>query len=396
MKRVPFDYILVSIMSILNDRKLELRINKNSLRKIIDIILCNLSISNENRLSIVNNFDFDYELDRFYNDYIEYFMIENDYIYLEDNVDIGELFDMLDDNTDDLLLEEIDDLLEININIIELMGVKIRKDIYKWLYDSLEKDKELYNDNNIRKKQLHLFERRLFLFNLNSLGIDTMYDLLLYSDSKVDEINTDLKNKNNIFRRMLFREDNLNVCITNYKLNYELEKVVNINLVKYLDDYKFYLSFYYILCEEIDKLEMGKLRDELIKTRYSLMMLIDGIFDNNLFMNMDNNSLDEYIGRYEYNNMMIYNFIDEILSCDDSLYYKDNVLEYFNVIKKLFIKTYYSITNDNDIITSIKENKYYGINKISSGYLNDIVNNPKKRIKKDNYQKYLGIYIFMK
>ena len=62
--------------------------------------------------------------------------------------------------------------------------------------------------------------------------------------------------------------------------------------------------------------------------------------------------------------------------------YNDSyVVEYFNVVKKIFIKTYYSLTKDNDVVKRITENKFYGVNKTSSKYFDDILNIPRRRIK---------------
>ena len=50
-------------------------------------------------------------------------------------------------------------------------------------------------------------------------------------------------------------------------------------------------------------------------------------------------------------------------------------------IKKIFVKTYYSLTKDDNIINRIKENKLYGINKTSTKYFDDILSSPRRRIK---------------
>ena len=49
--------------------------------------------------------------------------------------------------------------------------------------------------------------------------------------------------------------------------------------------------------------------------------------------------------------------------------------------EKIFIKTYYSLTKDNDVVKRITENKFYGVNKTSSKYFDDILNIPRRRIK---------------
>lgn len=410
MKKLPFDYILINIMIILKSRRIKPIIERDNLIRIIDIIMYNLDINEKEKMHIIEDFDIDYELDNFYNNYIEYFDIENNYILVDDGVTIDVLEEiLLDDDTDELILSEIDDLLETNIDIIRLMGVKIRKDIYKWLSLSFRQDEELYSEllkvkeedgipekDIIKEIKLHMFKRKIFLFNLSNLDSDEVYDLTLYSDNIVENlplegilfnIENNIFDERNIcnmpFQRILFKENASNKYITNYKLSYELEKYLNVNLSKYQDDYKFYLTYYYLLCEEINRLPLGKSKETLNKTKYKLMMLLDGIFDNNLFMNVDNSNLDDYVGNYKHNELEVYFFIEEILSYRDDLYYRENsyVIEYFNIIKKVFIKTYYTLTKDNDIITKIKENKMYNFNKISSDYFSDIIDNSKRRIK---------------
>lgn len=126
-----------------------------------------------------------------------------------------------------------------------------------------------------------------------------------------------------------------------------------------------------------------RIKVELNKAKYNLMQVIDSIFDNTLFMNIDNSRLDDVKIDNSYNEFETYFFIDELLSYNDDMYNKDDsyIIEYFNIIKKIFIKTYYNLTKNEDIIKMIKNNKLYGINKKSSSYFDDIVNTPRRRIK---------------
>lgn len=195
---IPFDYILISIMINLKNRKVKAEVSKQSLIKIINKIIYNLNVNEKEKLEIINNFDFEYELDTFYNNHIEYFELTSDSIILDDNVSIEDLENILENNDiDELILNEIDSLIESDISVIELMGIKIRKDLYKWLYLSLQEDDKLYREllfartekNNLPEEQTikqikkHAFTRRIFFVNLENLDYDSAYDLLLYSDS---------------------------------------------------------------------------------------------------------------------------------------------------------------------------------------------------------------------
>ena len=408
---IPFDYILISIMIDLKNREIKTEISKQNLAKIIDKIIYGLNTDEKEKLETINDFDFDYELDTFYNNHIGYFELTPDSIILDDNVSIDDLEDILEDNdTDELILNEIDSLIETDISIIELMGIKIRKDLYKWLYLSLKEDNKLYRElllartrkNSLLEKQItkqikkHIFIRNIFFINLETLDSESSYDLSLYSDSIVENappegipfnIQNDTFDERNIccspFQRALFFDSASLIYTTNYKLGYNLSKNVGEDLNYYKDDYKFYHKYYYLLCEEIETLPEGKLKSELEVAQYRLMMTLDGMFDNTLFMNVDNSNIEDYEGKYKFNELEALFLIDEVLSYNDKMYeHKDSyVIEYFNIIKKIFIKTYYSLTKDDNIINRIKENKLYGINKVSTKYFDDILSSPRRRIK---------------
>ena len=147
--------------------------------------------------------------------------------------------------------------------------------------------------------------------------------------------------------------------------------------------YKFYLTYYYLLREEMKIVTDDRIKVELNKAKYNLMQVIDSIFDNTLFMNIDNSRLDDVKIDNSYNEFETYFFIDELLSYNDDMYNKDDsyIMEYFNIIKKIFVKTYYNLTKNKRVIQIIKNNKLYGINNISSSYFDDIVNTPRRRIK---------------
>ena len=143
--KIPLNYILISIMINLKNRKVKAEVSKQNLIKIINKIIYDLNVNEKEKLEIINNFDLEYELDTFYNNYIEYFELTSDSIILDDNVSIEDLENILENNDiDELILNEIDSLIESDISVIELMGIKIRKDLYKLLYLSLQEDDKLY------------------------------------------------------------------------------------------------------------------------------------------------------------------------------------------------------------------------------------------------------------
>lgn len=408
---IPFNYILVNIMIVLKERKLKTEISKQNLVDIIDIITYSLCINGEIKAETIIDFDFDYEFDKFYNQNAEYFEVTYDKIILDNGVSKKELENILsDDDVDADILDRVDDMLQTNISIMELIGVKIRKDLYKWLYSSLSEEEELYGklflarENNdlileekiIKQIKLHSFARRLYFINLGSLDYDTLYDLSLYADDiisnslsekmpfhiKNDSFDEDLI-YSSPFQRILFFSTSPAAYSTAYKIDNYLNSEFGTDLKFYDADYKFYLNYYYLLCKEIDTLPESKLKRQLTITKYTLMTQIDNIFDNTLFMNIDNGDVEKYDGQFGFNKLEALFFVDEILSYNDKMYqYNDSyAVEYFNTVKKIFIKTYYSLTKDNDVVKRITENKFYGVNKTSSKYFDDILNIPRRRIK---------------
>ena len=131
---VSFDYFLINIMINLMERNIAPRISKDNLEKII-IKFIKSYYTDREVLDIINNFDFDYELNEFYSKYLDYFDIDDDTIFLNDNVSIKMLegFIVLESDEDINFLENVIDFLNSDLSITELMGITIRKDIYDYL-----------------------------------------------------------------------------------------------------------------------------------------------------------------------------------------------------------------------------------------------------------------------
>ena len=90
---------------------------------------------------------------------------------------------------------------------------------------------------------------------------------------------------------------------------------------------------------------------------------------------------------------LLYFFTVEVLSYDDKEYKldgtnkKDIITYYFNIIKKLYVETYYKLTNDRVIIDLINNSNFYNVNTISSKLFSNIVPSEKNKskIKKKNF-----------
>ena len=409
---VHFDYILINIMINLMERNIAPRISKDNLEKIIIKFIKSYCTDRE-VLDIINNFDFDYELNEFYSKYLDYFDIDDDTIFLNDNVSIKMLegFIVPESDEDINFLENVIDFLNSDLSITELMGITIRKDIYNCLIKIYKSLNEQYKDLNVLRMQgnkkkenetikkiklLSIQEKIMFINMHYNLDANEYYDLLLYSDDILDSeecfcIPFNIPNNifdeytfyNNPFQRAIFLENISFNALTRYKLDYNIDKASENDTDYFMLDYKFYLTYYYLLREEMKIVTDYRIKVELNKAKYNLMQVIDSIFDNTLFMNIDNSRLDDVKIDNSYNEFETYFFIDELLSYNDDMYNKGDsyIIEYFNIIKKIFIKTYYNLTKNQRVIQIIKNNKLYGINKISSSYFDDIVNTPRRRIK---------------
>lgn len=406
---VPFDYILINIMINLMERNIAPRISKDNLEKII-IKFIKSYYTDREVLDIINNFDFDYELNEFYSKYLDYFDIDDDTIFLNDNVSIKMLegFIVPESDEDINFLENVIDFLNSDLSITELMGITIRKDIYDYLIKIYKSLNEQYKDLNVLRMQgnkkkenetikkiklLSIQEKIMFINMHYNLDANEYYDLLLYSDDILDSeecfcIPFNIPNNifdeytfyNNPFQRAIFIENISFNALTRYKLDYNIDKASENDTDYFMLYYKFYLTYYYLLREEMKIVTDDRIKVELNKAKYNLMQVIDSIFDNTLFMNIDNSRLDDVKIDNSYNEFETYFFIDELLSYNDDMYNKVNsyIIEYFNIIKKIFVKTYYNLTKNQRVIQIIKNNKLYGIN---NSYFDDIVNTPRRRIK---------------
>ena len=153
----------------------------------------------------------------------------------------------------------------------------------------------------------------------------------------------------------------------------------------------FYLMYLELLDKEINKTKNIELKDELIIAKYRLMYVLDSIYDLMNFKKRE--SSIKINGDYSFIETIIYFFIVEVLSYDDKEYKldgtnkKDIITYYFNIIKKLYVETYYKLTNDRVIIDLINNSNFYNVNTISSKLFSNIVPSEKNKskIKKKNF-----------
>lgn len=417
---LPFEYIVLSIYRIFDDRDMPLVINKGTLNKYI-VNLANILSNGDYKLkSIFSSFDYEIELDLFiqkYNLYI--YCNNNDIVFDYDYID--ELYMLIDEainEYDDKIIDIINEVIDNNFILLEVLGIKINKRMYHCLLDNESKLEELYinlrkadtddkkREDIIKKIKIFQLKNSILLFNMNNhLNYNECYDLLLYGTDYAKKFDygyfypesLDVNYYNDLIFdsalwRSLFNIDSLALFISRDKID---------KLTNYKDDcfsrydkseLKFYLVYLNLLDREIQKATDSELREEFITAKYRLMNTLDSLYGTVTFMKKEDLVVSFMEDNYESFAMTIFDLIDDLLNYADDDYNalsetkmvgntKNIVAYYYSTIEKLYIETYYSLTHDRNIESAIKENKLYGVNSISSGMLDEIVNNPKRKIK---------------
>ena len=412
---IPFKYIVLSIIKILYDRKMELSINKKILTDFLKEIIKKSFFTIEEKREMINNFDFDYELNNLLDEYYRYFEIEQENIVFE--IDYASELDKLIkeeiEKNDITIIDEIEYIIENDTTFFEMLGVNIKKELYKILIDLEKEIEENYNElsdldnyvglselntknlvNNIKKL---LFKRMLLIMDVQKLLTNKEYEDLVRYSTNIAEENNDYEDlmfliedasvdettiMNDVFLKSIFTCDELYYSTIKSRLNYQLTR--EDNNIKY-NKLKFYLTYLELLEEEIKK--DNELCSELVVVKYRLMQTIDTMYDTFTFINKNILSGIDFVEDYSFIEYEIYYFIEELLMYDDEKYKNQEfntkkITVYIeNTIKKILIATYYKLTKDKQIINAITNNKLYGINKISSSFFSDMVKRNNKKIK---------------
>ena len=411
---LPFKYIVLYMMKMLNERNMPLILDYNSLVNFFIELINNCNFIQEDKKEIIEKFD--YELSDLYTKYYQYFdNMEDKIIFDSDYIsDIEKLMTEEMSEYDFELINNIDFIIESDSFLLSILGIKVRKELYEYLVDIERNIENSYDElsdldnyaglgevdtSNLinRIKKLIINKKVMFLNTSNLLSKIERKDLCTYASNIVDET-TDLDDINLLYEDENFSRGDIiyNVflkSIFTYSESYiaNLRECLIINENGISDDLKnsyikFYLTFLNLLEREINKTN-NLLSIEFVRVKYRLMYTLDSIFDTALFINnkytIDNTFEEEYDSMEE----AVRYFINELLMYDDEKYRNmaydtDNVMLYLdNKLKALFIETYYKLTNDKKIIEEIRDNELFEVNSISSSFLKDIVDNPKTKIK---------------
>ena len=419
---IPLNYIILDLMITLKENNKDLMINRKTLIIYLKRIVSLFNFDKTVLEDMVFDFDFNNELSFFLSEYEEYFeMDEDNNIVSMYDISLEELKDLLDEETisniyENDLIMDIHNVIHDNYSVLEILGIKINTDIYKLIYElecELEKEyvnlgySDVFNEFDIvnekqRIKILKTIINTMYINidnNLSSVEYKNLHtyaksmarkmsgeerEILIHCEPTFDE---DMLINNPMDRAIFFKEPS-----SNYVLDARLEmnnkkkkKVFSYNDIVKLN---FYLTFLNLLDDEIKRTNNDELRDELIISKYELMYTMDEIYD---LMNF--NKKEEVLNinsDYSFIIPIVYFYAFEVLSYDDSEYMvhntkqKDIMTYFFNIIKKLYIETYYKLTNNEMIINKIKNSSFYGTNMISTKLFDNFIpcKDNKKRIRR--------------
>ena len=412
---IPFKYIMLCIIRTLNERGMPLSLTRNTIRKYLSKLMEKSYFTIEEKKQMGEDFDFEYELSSLFDKYFEYFDNDGDIIsYDEKNIEeLGELILEEFEDYDEELISNFDVVIEGDTEFLDILGVPIKKELYNYLLDIEKELEEAYNEfcrldsyvglsevdiKPLIKKITSLKMKKVIMLvnTKNLLSYYEHHDLMQYSINTMnrtddfDEINllisdgtfdeTDILD--DILLKSIFTGGELYISCISESI---MQNVLGISDNIKNSTIKFYLTFLNLLDKEI-KNSNELLSEELNRVKYRLIYSLDSVYDTFTIVNKDY-IYDEYEENYSFINKTVKYFIDELLMYDDEQYRNkdcdtDNTMIYLdNIVKKLLIETYYKLTNDKSIINVIKENELYGVNTISSGFLKELVEKQKTKIK---------------
>lgn len=414
---LPFDYIVFYLFGILKYRNKKTRIKRNNLyfciKKLIDFII----FDDKEKYEIISQFDFNEEVSVLINDYFEYLDLTDDTLVLDSSTsmyDINSILSSIEEDYDEEIIERIKVEIDNNYEFLELLGINIQKQIASNLID-LEMEIEMaYNDfprktgddkfyYNLKKL---LFKRKIFNMTLkNNMDIEEYYDICTYVSSlaynSIDDcisINFMMEDDSFIedelvedpYLRAIFFKEDLALFNIAKRIGIDSREKEVMNLK--FSEQKFYVTFLNFLSEEMTKISEKELYYEFRICKYRLINVLDSVCDTLYIMDDKKEFSDEisFYENYSFIENKIFFFIDEVLKYDDDKYNFDesnyfNLVNYYNnIIKKVLVKTYYYLTSDDRVISAIKNNSLYGVNKISTELLDEAINGDNKKTKKRN------------
>lgn len=393
---LPFDYIVLSMFNIQKVHNVKTEIDKKTIVKYLIKLVKKLDLN-----EFISSFDFDIEMDFFVQNYSDYIEYDGNSIVLDSDVSLNELNELINVESKEHSKEQISsyyNIINSDLDLFTSLGIKIRKELYEYLLyneKKLEDSYEKFNNNDLYDiKKYHLINSVMF-FNMSNLLSDRDYENLYLYSSDITDL---YLNPNNFNLPLLIDSDYIYSIYNNtfdraillIDDNYEfiLRDKIFVNMNKNIDSFddtskcqlKFYLTFLEFLDNEIETTSNKDIKRELIVSRNRLMNALGSIFDINAFNNKENINIDKE--DYSFIGNQIFYFIEELFKYDDYKYLdgdkEDYIIYFYNIIKKIYIDTYYNLTNDDKVLDIINNNKLDN----SEITLNILSGIGKKKIKK--------------
>lgn len=421
---IPLAYIIFDIMISLKKNNRDTMIYRDILIIYLKRFINSFDLDKDVLEDLIFDFNFANELSFFLDDYEDYFEMEDGIIRLNSDVSINELKKLQEESViledfDEEFISDVEKVIHNDISFLEIIGINPNIQVYNALLE-LEEELEykyldlsydgLFDENTIEKtrEEIKLLKviTNIMYININNNFSSVDYDnLYLYAKDRAKLMHAEESevklSRNPPFDKILLVKTPMDKALfindssakgaikgrlkMNNKKN---KKKINMQDMTKLN---FYLMYLELLDKEINKTKNIELKDELIIAKYRLMYVLDSIYDLMNFKKRE--SSIKINGDYSFIETIIYFFTVEVLSYDDKEYKldgtnkKDIITYYFNIIKKLYVETYYKLTNDRAIIDLINNSNFYNVNTISSKLFSNIVPSEKNKskIKKKNF-----------
>lgn len=421
---IPLAYIIFDIMISLKKNNRDTMIYRDILIIYLKRFINSFDLDKDVLEDLIFDFNFANELSFFLDDYEDYFEMEDGIIRLNSDVSINELKKLQEENViledfDEEFISDVEKVIHNDISFLEIIGINPNIQVYNALLE-LEEELEykyldlsydgLFDENTIEKtrEEIKLLKviTNIMYININNNFSSVDYDnLYLYAKDRAKLMHGEesevklscnppfdktLLVKTPMDKALFINDSSAKGAIKGrLKINNKKnKKKINMQDMTKLN---FYLMYLELLDKEINKTKNIELKDELIIAKYRLMYVLDSIYDLMNFKKRE--SSIKINGDYSFIETIIYFFTVEVLSYDDKEYKldgtnkKDIITYYFNIIKKLYVETYYKLTNDRVIIDLINNSNFYNVNTISSKLFSNIVPSEKNKskIKKKNF-----------
>ena len=421
---IPLAYIIFDIMISLKKNNRDTMIYRDTLIIYLKRFINSFDLDKDVLEDLIFDFNFANELSFFLDDYDDYFEMEDGIIKLNSDISIDELKRLQEENVvledfDEEFISDVEKVIHNDISFLEIIGINPNIQVYNALLELEEKLEYKYldlsydgifDDKVVKKtkeeiKLLKIITDIMYININNNFSSIDYNNLYLYAKDRAklmhgEESEVKLSCEPTFDRTLLvgtpmdkalFINDSSAKGVIKGRLEINNKRNKKKFSMQDMAKLNFYLMYLELLDKEINKTRNIELKDELIIAKYRLMYVLDSVYDLMNFKKRE--SSIKICSDYSFIVPTIHFFIFEVLSYGDKEYKldgtnkKDIITYYFNIIKKLYVETYYKLTNDRVIVNLINNSNFYNVNTISSKLFSNIVTpeKNKSKIKKRNF-----------